>query len=161
MTAPTQPAATFLGRVIEEFNLNTQDPFTRLLAACFAFQDERDSLRNVVSLAVEQNAALGAEVATLKRVVAAADAMRWFLIVTAEAKIDAWRSQESTRRAERDALQAENAALRADAERWEYIDEALQADLDACRSALRAASRAAEVTPPAAAPPAPAADRLP
>jgi hypothetical protein len=62
--------------VIEEFNLNTQDPFTRLLAACFAFQDERDSLRNVVSLAVEQNAALGAEVATLKRVVAAADAMR-------------------------------------------------------------------------------------
>ena len=37
----------------------------------------------------------------------------------------------------------------------------LQADLDSCRSALRAASRAAEVTPPAAAPPAPAADRLP
>ena len=67
MTAPTQPAATFLGRVIEEFNLNTQDPFTRLLAACFAFQDERDSLRNAVSLAVEQNTALRAEVAALRK----------------------------------------------------------------------------------------------
>ena len=47
------------------------------------------------------------------------------------------------------------------AERAEAESADLRADLDACRSALRAASRAAEVTPPAAAPPTPAADLLP
>ena len=50
-----------LQKVVDDFNLDIKDPFTRLIAAAFSFQDERDELR--------------ADVTALKQFVAAADAL--------------------------------------------------------------------------------------
>lgn len=134
-----------LQKVVDDFNLDINDPFTRIIAAAFAFQDERDEAHRILR---EVNAELArlytvrdelmtraekAEAECLRLNHAEAEAMS--VVLSNEGQIDALRHDLARAQETATTLATENEALRRDAERYRWLrstDIALTAwdDLD-------------------------------